>query len=142
MIINFPVSTNEKISVFLEVANYKFHIEDDEYYLSEQFNIPCWIIPRDDVGYTLIKMRVKVKTRRQEDERRILQFVNYLNRNYLPNSYYYEDGFLYGEHYILGNLTNSGKQFIETLDWCVLIFKEAISEDDKYNLISTGNHSP
>ena len=90
---------------------------------------------------TLIKTRVKIKSRRKEDESRLLQFINYLNRNYLPNSFYYEDGFLYGKYYILGNITNSCNQFIETIDWCVFVLKGAISEDDKYNLIANGNYA-
>jgi hypothetical protein len=138
MILQFPAKTKEKIEYFLSTGKVGYLEEDGEYDITQAFGIKSWIIPRVAHDYLLIKMKAKIKSRRQDDEKRILQYVNHLNRNYLPNSYYHEDGNLFGEYYLLGVITNSREQFLDTLSFCISAFKEAIHEDDRYNLISVG----
>jgi hypothetical protein len=138
MIVDLPTTNAKKVEYYLSANKIEYTVDSGEYDISKAFGINCWIIPRLEHDYVLIKMKAKIKNRRQDDERRILQYVNYLNRNYLPNAYYHEDGTLFGEYYFLGTITNSRDQFIETLMFCTSIFKSAIIEDDRFNLISFG----
>lgn len=136
MITQLPTTNIAKIEYYLSLSGIKYVLEDGEFNVSEYYGLNCWIIPRLEFDYVLTKMTAKIKNRRRDEEARIFQYVNYLNRNYLPNAYYYEDGKLFGEYYTLGSITNSRTQFYDTLNFCVGTFKDAIQSDDRYNLIS------
>jgi len=136
MIIELPLTTFDKIEHQLRKGEVSFHVEDNDFYLTDEFPVPCWVIINQERNYILIKMRKKIKTRRQDDQKKVLLLVNEMNRTFLPNSYYYDDGHIYAESYQYLDRNGSKDKIVELISICTDAFATAIEECDNFGLIS------
>lgn len=136
MLINFPISLFDRLKRHLDSAKFNYHIEDGEFYLTNQFNLPCWVIANEDENYILIKMRKKVKSRRVDDTKKVLLLINDMNKTYKPNCYYFDDGHIYGECFQYLELSGLRDQITNLIEFCVSSFISAFEANDRYGLIA------
>ena len=136
MIIQLPIKLFDRIQRHLDNADFKYHIEDGEFYLTKQFDFPCWVIVNEEEQYIFIKMRKKIKSRRLEDKKKILNLVNDLNKTFRPNCYYFDDEHIYGECYQYLELSGVKNTIIDVINLCVSSFIDAIEMNDTYQLIA------
>ena len=136
MIRELPVKLFDRVKRHLDASNFKYHIEDGEFYLTEQFDFPCWVIVNEEEKYIFIKMRKKIKTRRIEDNKKVLLLVNDMNKTFRPNCFYFDDEHIYGECYQYLELSGYKDTITGLIELCVLSFMSAIDANDQYQLIA------
>ena len=136
MIIEFPKNTFDKIERHFQNANLKYHVEDGEFYLTEQYDFPCWLIVNDEEKYIHVKMRKKIKNRRLDDGKKILTLINDMNKSFFPNTYYYDDGHIYADCYQFLEVTGAKDNVTNLVDQCVCSFIQALDENDIYRLVA------
>jgi hypothetical protein len=136
MIVEFPASTFQRIERHLKNANINYHIEDGEFYLTENYDFPCWLIVNDEDKYIHIKMKKKIKSRRLDDDKKILMLINSMNRSFYPNAYYYEEGHIYADCYQFLEITSIKDNITNLIDQCVCSFTQALDENDVYRLVA------